>query len=183
MAAATGGARGAVVRSLHSSGLDVRVDGTQWSVEPRVRWDDDGLADSDLEHIDVPGASPAHHLRITFSLGEDALVRAKLQPTGTPNRYYAETDVLAVPAVPGKRLSTALVATATERADGGPMRGGPVSSILVSGSFEVPEEVHAMGVPGTGLLTSDAGHIFLHLAEVDGVKKYVAAEITFRYGL
>lgn len=177
MATATGGARGAVARSLHASGLDVLVDGTQWSVEPRVRWDDDGLADSDLEHIDVPG------VRITFSLGEDALVIAKLQPTGTPNRYYAETDVLAVPAVPGTRLSAALVATATERAYGGPMRGGPVSSILVSGSFEVPEEVHAMGVPGTGLLTSDAGHIFLHLAEVDGVKKYVAAEITFRYGL
>ena len=175
------GATRMVAAGMTAAGFDVTVDGTVWEITPRTPWRDyeGGLVDGD----DIP-ALDAEGVAITVELGGQMRV-ARAVTTSAPTRIAIDTAAampFTVPATPGTSLRLRIQATCTHRADGRLLRT-TLKRTLVDGYFDVPSDVHDFGCTGTGLVPhvhgGDAVYAFLHLASVDGSRRYVAAHLTF----
>ena len=169
-----------VAAGMTAAGFDVKVDGTAWELTPRTAWrDHDGVLDAD----DIP-ALDAEGVCISVQLGDQTRA-ARAHTTCAPTRLSIDSLAsapFAVPAQPGATLRLRVVATCERRADGRPTRL-PLQRTLVDGYFEVPSDVHDFGCTGSGLVPivhdGEAVYAFLHLASVDGERRYVAMHITF----
>lgn len=168
-----------VCAGMTAAGFDVVVDGTQWELTPRTAWSDTaGVADAD----DIP-ALDAEGVTLTVTL-DDQSRTARAVATG-PSRFAVDAGTIepfSVPAKPGAAMRFTVRAACTHRPNGRALLA-PLRRTLVDGFFEVPDEVHDLGAQGTGLvpnvLGGEAPYAFLHLASVEGNRRYVATHLTF----
>lgn len=161
------GAPGAFVRGLKAAGLDVAVDGTDVVVTPTAVFEPEDAErphESAIEALDGPG------VQILVSLG--AQTRAcYARETTLPTRLWVETnpaDPFSVPAVPGDKLSVRVEAVLKEW-----------RRPILSGTLTVPHGHGNLGAPGTAVLNG-RDFLFLHLAEVGGERRYVAAHMSLQ---
>ena len=172
-----GGAERVVRDGMRAAGFDVGVDGTTWEVTPRTAWTpspEAALADD----ITLDGGGVV----IEVTLGEQTR-RGEVTATPVPHRFAVDTlptHPFSVPCTPGETLRFEVVAVCAHRVDGKPMPRA-LRRTLTAGSIVVPADTHDMGGAGTGFVPLDGAYAFLHLAEVAGERRYVAAHMTFRH--
>lgn len=157
------GALGAMVRALRSSGMEARVEGDDIVATPQTEWYDEEFVVTGpaLDELELPGVS------VTFRVGSEERAASVEEVPVKENRYWFETrKPLSVSAPPGEKLSVVITA-----------KNGKSTRDLVRGELVVPDKVHNMGAPGIFIVPRalrDA-FVFLHVAEVDGERRIIAA--------
>ena len=165
----------AMRRNLEASGFTVKANGLDWEIEPRVRWvvEAPDPPPPALQSFDAPGVSMV--LRLTDQ------ARPVTVSNQLATRFHLETlpsTPFGVSATPCETVHLSLEVHVESRADGKPLKGGPQSASVLRGGFEVPAELHSMGTATGTLVPVGVDSIaFLHMAEVDGERRYVAASL------
>lgn len=156
----------ALERGLRAAGLDVHRDGMDVTMTPTALWkalplESEGKAETICD-LDVPGTD------IVFTLGDQECLRVEAHDTPVPGRWWIDTPKtrpFSVPAVAGEELPVRISVVC-----------GKIRRDLVRGVLTVPSDLHNVGAPGTLILTDpDNTFVFLHLAEVAGERRYIAA--------
>lgn len=164
------GAGGAFLRGLQAAGFNT-LNGAAGDVvvTPSLSWDSEPLEHEgpDIVDLDVPGTNIIVHLG-----GEER--RAMAHDTPVAGRWWIETlpsKPFSVPATVGAAIRVAVTA-----------KCGAMRRDLIRGTLTVPHEIHNMGAPGTLILTEPTNtFLFLHLAEVDGERRYIAAHASLGF--
>lgn len=157
------GALGALIRGMNASGISASLEGEDIVATPQCAWCDEPLDSmgKGVDDLDFPG------LRIVVTLGgQDRVAYAKDTPVN--GRWWVETgdsSPFSVPAVSGERVSLRIRASYDKG-----------EQDLVRGTLVVPDKMHNMGAPGTLIIPRDQKNVFvyLHAAEVDGERRYIA---------
>jgi len=103
-----------------------------------------------------------------------------------PNRLEVQTSpkqYFVVPALPGEMIRVRITNECVETLDGKALKE-PVIEVLMDGHVQVPDEEHFFGTQGTGFMPAvadgECAYCFLHAANVDGVRCFVSANLTFK---
>ena len=170
-----GGAERVLRDGMRAAGFDVGVDGTAWELTPRTTWVEDPPQNTDDITLDGGGVT------VEVTLGTETR-RGEVTATPLAHRFSMDTlptHPFSVRCTPGESLRFEVTAVCAQRVDGKPLPR-VLRRTLAAGTLTVPVDVHDMGGAGTGFVPVDGAYAFLHLAEVAGERRYVAAHMTFR---